>query len=94
MQTGKYISDHEFQIEMLKYLKDIRSALHDDRMTPFLDFDYIDNADLIKLLHISNATTKKWRKHGILLYYKLGGKIYYRISDLERILGRAISKKK
>ena len=92
MQTGKYKSDTEIQTEVLNYLKDISSSLHINRTTSFLDFDYIDNADLIKLLHISNATTKNWRKHGILLYYKLGRKIYYRISDLERILGRAINK--
>jgi hypothetical protein len=93
MQTGKYKSDMEMQAEMLAYLKDISSSMHKERRTPFFDFDYIDNAELIKLLHISNATAKNWRNHGTLLYYKLGGKIYYRISDLERTLGRAINKR-
>jgi len=94
MQGEKYKSDHEIQAEMLGFLKEISSAMHDARLTPASSFDFIDTAELLQLMHISYDTAKNWRKQNLIIYYRIGGKIYYRISDIERTLKRRVSRRK
>jgi len=40
---------------------------------------YIDNADLLKILHVTNRTIQRWRKSGRLPYIKIGNRFYYRV---------------
>jgi hypothetical protein len=37
-------------------------------------------------LHISIRTLQYWRSKGILPYYKIGNKIYYRQKDVEAMV--------
>jgi hypothetical protein len=39
---------------------------------------YIDNNDLLMILHVTNRTIIRWRNSGLLPYKKLGNKFYYR----------------
>lgn len=47
---------------------------------------YYDKQDLMQMLHISIRTLHNWRKNGTLPFSKVNGKIYYKSSDLERLL--------
>lgn len=47
---------------------------------------WLDNQDLMQLLHISIRTMQKLRSHGILPYSKINGKVYYRASDIKNLL--------
>ena len=40
---------------------------------------YIDNADLLKILQVTNRTIQRWRKSGILPFKKIGNRFYYSI---------------
>ncbi len=42
----------------------------------------IDNADFIDIMKITDKTAQNWRKKNILKYSTIGGRIYYRISDI------------
>jgi hypothetical protein len=48
--------------------------------------DWIDNQDVMLALHISQRTLQTLRSNGTLPYSRINNKIYYRRSDIERIL--------
>jgi hypothetical protein len=41
-----------------------------------------DDVDLRNFLKVSKRTTAYWREKGMITFSKLGGKIYYRLSDI------------
>lgn len=43
---------------------------------------------LIKLLHTSRRSIQKYRDSGKLTYYKVGGKILYRMIDVNKMLDK------
>jgi hypothetical protein len=46
----------------------------------------LDDVDLRDFLKVSKRTTASWREKGIITFSKLGGKIYYRLSDILYLL--------
>ncbi len=46
----------------------------------------IDNADFLQLMNISSSTAQNWRNKGIIAYSQIENKIYYKVSDIERLL--------
>lgn len=61
---------------------------------PVMDkpIDIIDNAHFIKLMGISQKTAQTWRDTGVIDFSQIGNKIYYRISDLQKLLDQNYSK--
>lgn len=47
---------------------------------------FLDNVDLMNLLHISPRTSRLWREQGRLSYSRVGRKIFYRLEDIERMI--------
>lgn len=45
-----------------------------------------DDVDLRELLKVSKRTTAYWREKSMITFSKLGGKIYYRLSDILALL--------
>ena len=48
--------------------------------------DWIDAQDVMSRLHISPRTLQTLRSNGILPFSRIGNKLYYRRSDISRIL--------
>lgn len=46
----------------------------------------LSNDEVLKLFKISSKTAQKWRDEGILKYFKLKGRIYYRQSDINSLI--------
>ena len=46
-----------------------------------------DNADLMKLLHVSRRTLATWRDKGVITFTQYSGKIYYSQADLDNFMG-------
>src|SRR5437867_2546340 len=84
------LSEPELLHEILNSLKQIEKKLPGNSKN---EFDFIDNAELLKLLHISARTAIDWREKGTLKYSKVHGKIYYSISDLKQMLRDRINKR-
>src|SRR3954451_25058382 len=51
-----------------------------------LEEKWLDNQDIFQRLHISASTLFKWRKKGLLPYSCVVGKIYYKESDVQKLL--------
>lgn len=48
--------------------------------------DWIDNYDVMKMLHISRRTLQTLRSNGKIRFSKIGRKIYYRRQDIQNML--------
>ena len=48
--------------------------------------DWLDNQDVMQILHISPRTLQTLRSNGLLPFSRIGNKLYYRRSDISRIL--------
>ena len=88
----------------MKSMKDIESLF--DKVTsnyhPLLNGErYLSDVEVSHRLKVSRRTLQDYRDNGTLPYFKLGGKVLYRESDLEALLqrcyhpviGKAVSQK-
>ncbi|MCE5331489.1 MAG: helix-turn-helix domain-containing protein [Bacteroidales bacterium] len=48
--------------------------------------DWIDNQDVMQILHISPRTLQTLRSNGILPFSRIGNKLFYRRQDIIKIL--------
>lgn len=79
----KLIAVNEEDFETLKQqLADIQNKLQ--KLQP--SDDYWDNSDIIQKLKVSERTLATWREKGIIRYSKVGNKVIYRYSDVQRFL--------
>lgn len=47
---------------------------------------FFDNQEFMKLMNISKRTAQEWRNKKIILCSQIGNKIYYRLSDIQKLL--------
>jgi hypothetical protein len=45
--------------------------------------ELLDRQDVLQIFNISLRTLQNWRAKGLLKHFKIGGKIYYRLKDVE-----------
>ena len=78
------------QAELLKQGKISLDDLSDEELDKLVEHtfleDWIDNQDVMQLLHISVRTLQTLRSNGTLPYSRINNKIYYRRQDIQRIL--------
>ena len=77
--------------DAMKSMKDIESLF--DKVTsnyrPLLNGErYLSDVEVSHRLKVSRRTLQDYRDNGTLPYFKLGGKVLYRESDLETLLQR------
>ena len=52
---------------------------------------WLDNFDVMQLLKICGSTLALWRKKNLLRYYHLGGKIFYKRSEVDDAIVNSIN---
>ena len=65
-------------------LDELTKAIKDSNMK--IDDPFISNEKFMKLMDISSRTAQVWRDEKRLGYSQISGKIYYRKSDIEKLL--------
>ena len=70
--------------DAMKSMKDIESLF--DRVTSNYRPLYLSDVEVSHRLKVSRRTLQDYRDNGTLPYFKLGGKVLYRESDLEALL--------
>lgn len=48
--------------------------------------ELLDNQDLLLTLKVSHRTLQRYRTSGELPYFRMNGKIYYKLSDVNRFI--------
>ena len=78
------------QTELLKQKKISLDDLSDEELDRLIEHtfleEWIDNQEVMQLLHISSRTLQTLRSNGTLPYSRINNKIYYRRQDIQRIL--------
>lgn len=46
----------------------------------------LDNQDMLQMLKISSRSLQRYRSSGRLPYYTISGKLYYKLSDVNRFI--------
>ena len=70
--------------DLLTRLDAINKRLNENDKNPKEAF--VDNADFLQLMKISKRTAQNWRDEGKISFSQIGGKIYYKLSDVESLL--------
>ena len=95
-----YIENYDFKEWMQKLFdkldelcKDVRALRNADKVLPE-DDNLLDNQDLCLLFKVSIKTLQRYRALGILPYFTISGKVYYKqqILDLPVVSGDSRSK--
>lgn len=47
---------------------------------------FLDNQEFLLLMKISKRTAQTWRDEGRISFSQVGNKIYYKLSDVEKLL--------
>ena len=58
------------------------------------DEKLLDRQDILQMMHISPRTLDTWRAKGILPYSKIGNIIFYRLSDVWKMINKNRREKK
>lgn len=53
-----------------------------------------NNQQFMKLMDISKRTAQDWRDRKIIDYFQIGNKIYYKLSDVHKLLNENYNPKK
>ena len=64
---------------LIKRLDEINDDVTTIKVKTRPEARYIDNADLLQILHVTNRTIQRWRKSGKLLFIKIGNRFYYNL---------------
>ena len=73
--------------KILEALNSIESKLTKENTScEELSKEWVDNQDVMLLLHISPRTLQTLRTNGTLPFSRIGNKLYYRTEDIQRIL--------
>jgi hypothetical protein len=70
--------------EIIKRMDDINTALTQKQKQP--EDIFVDNQEFIQIMNISKRTAQAWRDEGIISFSQVGSKIYYRMSDIQKLL--------
>ena len=70
--------------ELMTTLKDVKQIIRDAGKPP--EHVILDDEDLRNLLKISKRTTAYWRERGEITFSKLGGRVYYKLSDILELI--------
>lgn len=49
---------------------------------------FLDNQEFLQLMNISKRTCQSWRDEGKISFSQIGSKIYYRMSDVQKLLDK------
>ena len=73
---------------------EIKIALARNRKQQPLSEHWLDIADVCNQLHISKRTLQSYRDNKVPPYSQIGGKIYFKSTDIEELLNSHYSKMK
>jgi ABC-type polysaccharide/polyol phosphate transport system ATPase subunit len=54
---------------------------------------FFDNQEFMLLMNISKRTAQEWRNKKIIEFSQVGNKIYYRLSDIQKLLNNNYNSK-
>lgn len=82
--------------QLISKVEAIQVSLEKNQSKP--EDHFIDNQEFTQLMKISKRTSQTYRDEGFISFSQIGNKIYYRMSDVKKLLDdnyrKAFSKKR
>ncbi|CAM1346923.1 helix-turn-helix domain-containing protein [Tenacibaculum insulae] len=72
--------------ELVNRLDVLNKRLEEKQKSP--NDTFLDNQEFIQLMNISKRTCQFWRDEGKIAFSQIGSKIYYRMSDVQKLLDK------
>ncbi len=82
---------HELYQELAKKLDAINERLGKKEYEP--KEKWLDNQEFMQVLRISKRTAQHYRDSGLIAFSQIGGKVYYRLTDIEELLNSHYEKR-
>ena len=70
--------------DLVNRLDELNKKLEEKQKNPKDTF--LDNQEFLQLMNISKRTAQTWRDEGVISFSQIGSKIYYRMSDVQKLL--------
>ena len=70
--------------DLVNRLDDLNKQLEEKQKKP--QDTFLDNQEFLQLMNISKRTAQTWRDEGVISLSQIGSKIYYRMSDVQKLL--------
>lgn len=70
--------------DLVSRLDDLNRQLEEKQKKP--QDIFLDNQEFLLLMNISKRTAQTWRDEGVISFSQIGSKIYYRMSDVQKLL--------
>lgn len=70
--------------ELFSRLDKIENSLRKEH--PYIEDPILDTEGIMKLLNISRRSLQTWRDNGLIEFSQVGGKFYYRVSAINKML--------
>ena len=70
--------------ELLVRMDEIKISLAKAQSEP--EDIFVDNPEFLELMNVSKRTAQTWRDEGVISFSQIGSKIYYRMSDIQKLL--------
>ncbi|MFI1743254.1 helix-turn-helix domain-containing protein [Thalassobellus sediminis] len=79
---------HPFNDSLKKILDRLEYLIKQNTFKNKLDPNYVllDNSEILQLFKISPKTAVNWREEQILPFCQIKGKIYYKLSDIHKVI--------
>lgn len=78
--------------ELNKQLEILIAGLKENRKIP--DDPFFSNEEFMELMNISVRTSQLWRDQGMIGFSQINGKIYFKMSDIQKLLSDNYHKSK
>jgi phage pi2 protein 07 len=78
--------ESEVYQEILNHFIEIKGMIDLKKKQSPLNETYLDISDTCQLLKISKRLLQQYRNDGVLNFSQIGGKIYFRASDINELL--------
>ena len=72
--------------ELVNRLDVLNKKLEEKQKSP--NDTFLDNQEFLQLMNISKRTCQSWRDEGKISFSQIGSKIYYRMSDVQKLLDK------
>lgn len=76
--------------ELTSRLDELKEQLESQQPTSKKSF--VDNEEFLELMGISKRTAQSWRDEGKISFSQVGNKIYYKMSDVDKLLAEHYNK--
>jgi len=86
-ESFKIMSDQDFEL-IIRRIDRVSQEIKEymKRNSNPMEETWIDNADVCRILKVSSRSLQNHRDKGVLPFSTIGGKIYYKASDIEDVL--------